>query len=88
MVMATPINYLPSPLFDAERPRKIRSRGCLSNKTSLAMIFKLDRPPQKIGIVSAVTTSCRKFILGIKFNDRMGSSERKLKPLPPALTRH
>src|SRR6185437_16307401 len=22
MVMATPINYLPSPLFDAERPRK------------------------------------------------------------------
>ena len=45
--------------FATVRHRTIRSKGCLSNKTALAMIFKLAQPPRKAGIVCAVTTSCQ-----------------------------
>ena len=42
--------------FATVRHRTARSKGCLSNKT--AMIFKLAQAAEKVGIVSAVTTSC------------------------------
>src|SRR5215218_2907535 len=55
--------------FATVRHRTVRSKGCLSNKTALAMIFKL---------AEAAENSCRrldghnqlpKVILGVKFND-------------------
>jgi transposase-like protein len=46
--------------FATVRHRTVRSKGCLSNKTALAMIFKLAVPPRKAGVASMVTTSCLK----------------------------
>ncbi len=46
--------------FATVRHRTMRSKGCLSNKTALAMTFKLAGPPRKAGIASMATTSCRK----------------------------
>jgi hypothetical protein len=44
------------------RHRTVRSKGCLSNKTALAIIFKLAelRPPRKAGGTATLTTSYRK----------------------------
>jgi putative transposase len=42
--------------FATVRHRTVRSKGCLSNKTALAMIFKLPRPPRKSGVASMATT--------------------------------
>jgi hypothetical protein len=42
------------------RHRTARSKGCLSNKTAFAMIFKLAEATEKAGVASVVTTSCRK----------------------------
>ena len=46
--------------FATVRHRTVGSKGCLSNKTALTMIFKLAGPPRKAGIASIATTSCRK----------------------------
>jgi transposase-like protein len=46
--------------FATVRHRTVRSKGCLSNKTALAMIFKLAEAAEKVGGVSTVTTNCRK----------------------------
>jgi transposase-like protein len=46
--------------FATVRHRTVRSRGCVSNKTALAMIFKLTQAARKVGIVFAATASCRK----------------------------
>ena len=46
--------------FATVRHRTVRSKGCLSNKTALAMIFKLAVPPRKAGVASMATISCRK----------------------------
>ena len=46
--------------FVTVRHRTVRSKGCLSNKTALAMIFKLAEAAEEAGAVSTVTTSCQK----------------------------
>jgi transposase-like protein len=46
--------------FATIRHRTVRSKGCLSNKTAPAMMFKLAKAAEKAGVVSMVTTSCRK----------------------------
>jgi hypothetical protein len=46
--------------FATVRHRTVRSKGCLSNKTALAMIFKLAEAAEKSWRLSTVTTSCRK----------------------------
>jgi transposase-like protein len=46
--------------FATVRHRTVRSKGCLSNKTALAAIFKPPRLPKKVGVASMATTSCRK----------------------------
>jgi putative transposase len=46
--------------FATVRHRTVRSKGCLSNKTALTMIFKLAEAAEKAGAASTVTTSCRK----------------------------
>jgi putative transposase len=45
--------------FATVRHRTVRSKGCLSNKTALAMIFSSPRSPRKAGVASTATTSCR-----------------------------
>ena len=45
--------------FATVRHRTIRSKGCLSNRTALAMVFKLLRAHRKAGDGSTDTTSCQ-----------------------------
>lgn len=45
--------------FATVRHRTIRSKGCLSNKTALAMVFKLVEAAQKAGVASTATASCQ-----------------------------
>jgi hypothetical protein len=75
--------------FATVRHRTVRSKGCLSNKTALAMMFKLAEVAKK---------SCRrlddhnllpKLILGVKFTDgrdQIASSSR-CRLIPP-VTEH
>jgi len=41
------------------RQRTIRSNGCVSNRTALAMIFQLVEPHRKVGVASMATISCQ-----------------------------
>ncbi len=45
--------------FATVRHRTVRSKGCLSNKTALAMTSNSPRPLKKAGVASMVTTSCQ-----------------------------
>ena len=51
------------------RHRTVRSRGCLSNKTALAMIFKLAQAAEKRCNRLRGHNQLPKVILGVKFND-------------------
>ncbi len=51
------------------RHRTVRSKGCLSNKTALAMIFKLAKAAEKSWRRLNGHNQLRKIILGIKFTD-------------------
>src|SRR5256885_3256035 len=55
--------------FATVRHRTIRSRGCLSNKTALAMIFKLAQAAEKNWHRLRSHHQLPKVILGVKFND-------------------
>ena len=55
--------------FATVRHRTIRSRGCLSNKTALAMIFKLVQAAEKSWHRLRGHNQLPKVILGVKFND-------------------
>jgi putative transposase len=55
--------------FATVRHRTIRSRGCLSNKTALAMIFKLAQAAEKSWHRLRGHNQLPKVILGVKFND-------------------
>ena len=55
--------------FATVRHRTIRSRGCLSNKTALAMIFKLAQAAEKSWHRLRGYNQLPKVILGVKFND-------------------
>jgi hypothetical protein len=51
------------------RHRTVRSKGCLSNKTALAMIFKLAEAAEKSWRRLNGHNQLSKIILGIKFTD-------------------
>ena len=51
------------------RHRTVRSKGCLSNKTALAMIFKLAEAAEKSWRRLDGHTKLPKVILGVKFTD-------------------
>ena len=55
--------------FATVRHRTVRSRGCLSNKTALAMIFKLAQAAEKSWHRLRGHKQLPKVILGVKFND-------------------
>jgi transposase-like protein len=56
-------------IFATVRHRTIRSRGCLSNKTALAMIFNLAQAAEKSWHRLRGHDQLPKVILGVKFND-------------------
>src|SRR3979411_858403 len=70
--------------FATVRHRTVRSKGCLSNKTALAMIFKLAEAAEKNWRRLMANTMCRKYFSPTELR----SSSRKLKPLPPDPFRH
>jgi putative transposase len=55
--------------FATVRHRTVRSKGCLSNKTALAMIFKLAEAAEKRWRRLNGHNQLPKIILGIKFTD-------------------
>jgi putative transposase len=55
--------------FATVRHRTVRSRGCLSNKTALAMIYKLAQAAEKSWNRLRGHNQLPKVILGVKFND-------------------
>jgi transposase-like protein len=55
--------------FATVRHRTVRSRGCLSNKTALAMIFKLAQAAEKSWRRLKGHAQLPKVILGVKFTD-------------------
>jgi putative transposase len=57
--------------FATVRHRTVRSKGCLSNKTALAMIFKLAEAAEKSWRRLNGHNQLPKIILGIKFTDRI-----------------
>jgi len=57
--------------FATVRHRTIRSKGCLSNKTALAMVFKLVEGAQKSWRRLDGHNQLPKLVLGVTFNDRI-----------------
>jgi len=57
--------------FATVRHRTVRSKGCLSNKTALAMIFKLAEAAEKSWRRLDGHNQLPKVILGVKFTDGM-----------------
>ena len=55
--------------FATVRHRTIRSKGCLSNRTALAMVFKLIEAAQKTWRRLDGHNQLPKLILGVKFTD-------------------
>ena len=55
--------------FATVRHRTVRAKGCLSNKTALAMIFKLAQAAEKSWRRLKGHAQLPKVILGVKFND-------------------
>ena len=55
--------------FATVRHRTIRSKGCLSNRTALAMVFKLVEAAQKSRRRLDGNNQLPKLILGVKFTD-------------------
>jgi transposase-like protein len=55
--------------FATVRHRTVRSRGCLSNKTTLAMIYKLAQAAEKSWNRLRGHNQFPKVIVGVKFND-------------------
>jgi len=63
--------------FATVRHRTVRSKGCLSNKTALAMIFKLAEAAEKSWRRLNGHNQLPKIILGIKFTDGIARNEAK-----------
>src|SRR6266700_8211691 len=55
--------------FATVRQRTIRSKGCLSNRTALAMVFKLLEAAQKSWRRLDGHNQLPKLVLGVTFND-------------------
>ena len=70
--------------FATVRHRTIRSKGCLSNKTALAMVFKLVEGAQKSWRRLDGHNQLPKLILGVKFTDGLEViAKPHLNPQPP-----
>ena len=68
--------------FATVRHRTIRSKGCLSNKTALAMVFKLVEGAQKSWRRLDGHAQLPKLILGVKFADGLEVVPKKALPQP------
>ena len=66
-----PVTNVVESSFATVRHRTVRSKGCLSNKTALAMIFKLAEAAEKSWRRLDGHNQLPKIILGIKFTDGM-----------------
>ena len=71
--------------FATVRHRTIRSKGCLSNKTALAMVFKLVEGAQKSWRRLDGHNQLLKIIEGVKFIDglEVAANRQILSPKPP-----
>ena len=56
--------------------RTIRSKGCLSNRTALAMVFKLVEAAQKSWRRLDGHNQLPKLILGVKFSDGLETTAK------------
>ena len=65
------------------RHRTIRSKGCLSNKTALAMVFKLVEGAQKSWRRLDGHAQLPKLILGVKFADGLEVVAKQSRALSP-----
>jgi putative transposase len=68
--------------FATVRHRTIRSKGCLSNRTALAMVFKLVEGAQKSWRRLDGHTQLPKLILGVKFADGLEVVPKKATAQP------
>ena len=68
--------------FATVRHRTVRSKGCLSNKTALAMVFKLVEGAQKSWRRLDGHAQLPKLILGVKFTDGLEIVAKKAAPQP------
>ena len=68
--------------FATVRHRTIRSKGCLSNRTALAMVFKLVEGAQKHWRRLDGHALLPKLILGVTFNDGLEVVPKKATPQP------
>jgi putative transposase len=66
--------------FATVRHRTIRSKGCLSNKTALAMVFKLIEAAQKSWRCLDGHNQLPKLITGVKFADGIEVVARSAAP--------
>jgi hypothetical protein len=64
-----PVTNVTESSFATVRHRTVRSKGCLSNKTALAMIFKLAEAAQKNWRRPDGHGQLPKVVLGVKFAD-------------------
>ena len=64
-----PVTNVIESSFATVRHRTVRSKGCLSNKTALAMIFKLAEAAEKSWRRLDGHNQLPKVILGVKFTD-------------------
>ena len=65
--------------FATVRHRTIRSKGCLSNKTALAMVFKLVEGAQKTWRRLDGHAQLPKLILGVKFSDGLEVAAKSIR---------
>ena len=70
--------------FATVRHRTIRSKGCLSNKTALAMVFKLVEGAQKSWRRLDGHAPLPKLILGVKFSDGLEVAAKLARQLATA----
>jgi hypothetical protein len=66
------------------RHRTIRSKGCLSNRTALAMVFKLVEAAQRSWRRLDGHALLPKLILGVKFSDGLEVVSKKANTQPDA----
>jgi putative transposase len=64
-----PVTNVIESSFATVRHRTVRSKGCLSNRTALAMIFKLAEAAEKSWRRLDGHNQLPKVILGVKFTD-------------------
>src|SRR5712672_2894696 len=68
--------------FATVRHRTIRSKGCLSNRTALAMVFKLLEAAQKSWRRLDGHNQLPKLVLGVTFNDGIEVIAKPTDPQP------